>query len=113
MYILEHLTSVTDKLPPEDVDLFVCADPEDHEYEIARFYQKGSLIEEMGFSRAKDPVKRALEDLLGVNNYFKTAEETGFYILDSVGSEDGECHWRLLSYNPLDCSYAVICPEDE
>lgn len=113
MSILNYLTPVAEKIPPEGVDLFVCADSKEYEYDIVQFYRKGSKIKEYGFSTAKDPVQRILEDVMGVHDYYKTAEKTGFYILDSIGSEDGNCHWRALGYNPLDCSYAVIRPEDE
>ncbi len=113
MSILNYLTPVIEKIPPEGVDLFVCADPEDFEYNIARFYHKGSKIKELGFSKAEDPVQRFIEDITGMHDYYKKAETTGFYILDDVGSKDGGCHWRALGYNPLECSYVVIRPEDE
>ncbi|MCI2154400.1 MAG: hypothetical protein LKK26_06600 [Solobacterium sp.] len=113
MSIFNFLIPFTEKLPPENVDLFVCShaeDPKERTYGIMRYFKKGTVC------CIADPVEGSSWEERMVNAVFndrrptQTIPETGYYFL-SEG--DGDCIWLHSSIKPLDSSYAVINPEDD
>lgn len=57
MRLIDIMKKFTDVLPPEDVDMIICNitdDPDDREFERARFFKKGSLLKHEYRSKGSD-----------------------------------------------------------
>ena len=113
MNIIQHMTKFTDKMPPEGVDLFVVCNPEseDRDYEILRFYKKGSEIEDDYRSPLPNGIAKLMDEVIHFGSLHHPAEKTGYYMFDL--KEDSPVVWRPSNYNVLDSVWAVINPEEE
>ena len=117
MSIIETLTPFLKKVPPENVDLFVCdmaKDAQDRIYEVMRFYHKGSVLDDDSFEppdMSLAPRERLLRAIFEENPNPRRAEKTGYYLLAPF--DDDHCVLNLMGINPLDSAYAIINPEDE
>ena len=113
MCILNDLIPVSNMLPPEGVDLFVCGDPFDpgeRTYGVMQYFKKGSPIPMQLYSAARTKEERFAGECLPAGMITVPAPESCFYFLDT--DDDGHAVWLSSSINPLDAWYAVINPED-
>ncbi len=113
MNILKHMTKFADKMPPEGVDLFVVCNPddEDRDYDILRFYRKGTEIEDDYRSPIPCGIEKVLDEVLHHGTLHHPAEKTGYYMFRY--EEDSPVIWWPSNYDVLDSVWAVINPEDE
>lgn len=112
--ILEHLTPFTEKMPPEDIDLFVCEENDtERTYGIMRFFMKGSVLPRSYGNEGKTPEERLLERIFRDPDDDAFAPATGFYRYEKSRSSDGRKGvWVKSSMNPLDAAYIAINPEE-
>ena len=120
MNLIDNLTRFVDKMPPEDVDLFVAPlpyDGEDCSYDIMRFYKAGSTITEMGVGPSCADIEgrtceeKLVKAILSTPIIKRKAPKSGYYFLTPIN--DNECRYHLSSLNPLESGYIVIRPCDE
>ena len=112
MKYYQHMTEFTDKMPPEGVDLFIVVDPEseDRDYDIVRFYKKGTLITDDYRSPIPCGIEKLLDELQHFESLKHPAPKTGYYLFRY--EEKSPCVWWPSSYNTLDSMYFVINKED-
>ena len=113
MNILKHMTPFTDKLPPEGKDLFVVCNPEseDRDYEILRFYRKGSRIEDDYRSPLPRGMEKLMDEIIHHGTLSHPAPKTCYYMFRY--DEKSPVVWVPSGYNVLDSVWATINPEDE
>lgn len=114
MRLIDIMKKFTDTLPPEDVDLIICNitdDPDNREFERARFFKKGSLLKHEYRSSGKDAIERLLDCLVNEPTAWEQAPETGYYILIYCPKEE-RMKWHLCRIKPLDSLYVILDPAD-
>lgn len=113
MSIIQHMTKFTEKLPPEGVDLFVVCNPdsEDRDYDILRFYKKGTQIEDDYRSPIPCGMEKLLDEIMHHGSLHHPAEKTAYYMFKY--KENCPVVWWPSSYDVLDSVWAVINPEKE
>lgn len=117
MSLHDNLIPFIEKLPPENIDLFVSdcnEEREDRTYGILRFFRKGTPIIENHYCpppKGLGAEDRLLHAIFGGIDISRPAPKTGYYFLEPVNEND--CKWMLSCINPLDSKYVVINPEEE
>ena len=113
MSIIQNMTKFTDRMPPEGIDLFVVCHPDSEvrDYDILRFYRKGSQIEDDYQSPYSDGIEKFLDEILHHGTLHHAAEKTGYYMFECM--ENCPVVWWPSNYEVLDSVWAVVNPEDE
>lgn len=114
MRLIDIMKKFTDALPPEDVDLIICNitdDPDNREFERARFYKKGSLVKHKYRSSVENEMERFLDHLVNEPTAWEPAPETGYYLLIYCLAEE-RVKWHLSRIKPLDSLYVILDPAD-
>ena len=112
MRLIDIMKKFTDVLPPEDVDMIICNitdDPDDREFERARYFRKGSLLKHEYRSKGRDEMERFLDQLVNEPSAWEQAPETGYYILIYCPAEE-RVKWHLSRIKPLDSLYVILDP---
>ena len=113
MSIIQNMTKFTDRMPPEGVDLFVVCNPDSEirDYDVLRFYKKGTQIEDDYRSPLPSGMEKLMDEILHHGILHHAAEKTGYYMFKY--KENCPVVWWPSSYNVLDSVWAVINPEEE
>ena len=115
MTLYDAMHNFTDKIPPEDIELLVCDNQENHEhreFERAFFYKKGSMLPHEYRAQGENDVERFLDHMANYKTAWEPAKETGYYILVNCPAEN-RLKLRLCHINPLDSKYIVIDPLED
>ncbi len=115
MRLFDIMENFTDKLPPENIRLLVCDNPEhpeDRIFEIAWFYKKGSMLPHEYKAQGSNEVSRLFDYLENEQTAWEPAAETGYYILQYCPKEDRQ-RYCLSCINPLDSKYKILDPLDD
>ena len=112
--IIEHLTPFTERIPPENTDLFVCEEKDNgRRYGIMRFFKKGTLMPRSCSNEAKTIEEWLLKQIFNEPCEGEYAPATAFYrFVKNRKHDEKPGVWIKSSINPLDASYIIINPEE-
>ena len=115
MKLFDIMKGFTKVMPPEDVDLIVCdehANPDARDFEVVRFYKKGSLLKHEYIAKGSCDAERFIDHLENEPSAWELAPESGYYFLDYCPVEK-RLKWFPDKINPLDSLYVIIDPLDD
>ena len=110
MNLIDIMVKFADVFPPEDVDLLICNitdNPEDRDFERARFFKKGTLLKHEYRSKATNAMERFVDHLENEPSAWEPAPETGYYFLIYCPKEE-RVKWHISRIKPLDSLYVIL-----